>query len=199
MLPHGPGSPSSRRWALTPQAFDLLLAALDPDRERAAVAYEQLRFRLIGLLRWWGATQPEDLADETFDRVARKLESGASIGEHSFAAYVRGVARLVYYEWTREPRNTPDAGAGREPSVPTSADDTEAASDCLERCLAGLQPADRAVLLRYYEGGSSKSKDVRRELAEELGVSTTALRIRAHRLRTQLEKCVTQCLGARRR
>jgi hypothetical protein len=39
------------RWNLTADTFERLLEALDPDRERAAAAYERLRFRVIGLLR----------------------------------------------------------------------------------------------------------------------------------------------------
>jgi DNA-directed RNA polymerase specialized sigma24 family protein len=156
-----------------------------------------LRFRLIGLLRWWGAIQPEELADETLDRVARKLESGAAIGDGSFGAYVRGVARLVYYEWTREPRSGSDADAVGDVVSPPSSDDVEAASECLEQCLSSLEPADRGILLRYYDGG--KSADVRKRLADELGISMTALRIRAHRLRSQIVACVSGCLSRRGR
>src|SRR5215471_13414988 len=72
--------PGARRpWALTAPAFEGLLGALDADRDRAAEEYERLRTRLIGLLRWWGASQPEDLADETLDRVARKIQDGVDI------------------------------------------------------------------------------------------------------------------------
>ena len=191
MLTDGPpGALRRSRWSLTPHAFDRLLAALDPDRERAAVAYEQLRHRLIGLLKWWGAMQPEDLADETLDRVARKLESGAAIGDGSFGAYVRGVARMVYYEWTREPRGTTEA---HEPAIPIQAADVEEASECLERCLGSLAPAERTLLLRYYEGG--KSASVRKGLADELGITLTALRIRAYRSRAQIVRCVTECVA----
>src|SRR4029079_2064984 len=70
---------AKQRWVLTGEAFELLLAALHPERERAAAAYEQLRERTIGLLRWWGASRPEELTDETLDRVARKLAEGAPV------------------------------------------------------------------------------------------------------------------------
>jgi DNA-directed RNA polymerase specialized sigma24 family protein len=190
MLTDGsPGTPSRRRWTLTPHAFDLLLAALDSDRDRAAVAYEQLRHRLIGLLQWWGAPHAEDLADETLDRVARKLEHGAAIDAGSFGAYVRGVARMVYYEWTREPRNHSN---GRDQAVPLQPDDVERASQCLDRCLASLDPADSRLLLRYYAAG--KSADIRKQLADDVAISITALRIRMHRLRGQIVRCVTDCV-----
>ena len=181
------------RWTLSPEAFERLLMALSPDREGAAIAYEQLRYRVIGLLRWWGACQPEELADQTLDRVARKLEDGAPIAEGALGAYVRGVARLVFYESTREPVS---ARLTREPASAAPADDVEAASECLDRCLACLDAADRTLLLRYYEAG--KAADVRKRLADELGISVTALRIRTHRLRAQVERGMTVCLAGRR-
>src|SRR4051794_15409493 len=86
------------------EAFQRLLGALDAERDRAASAYEQLRERTIGLLRWWGAPDAEDLADLTFDRVARKLDEGAVVPQSSLGAYVRGVARMIFYEARRRPQ-----------------------------------------------------------------------------------------------
>jgi DNA-directed RNA polymerase specialized sigma24 family protein len=171
-------------WTLTPKALDGLLAALDPDRDRAAVAYERLRVRLIGLIRWWGASQPEELADETLDRVARKLEQGVEVGGDSLGAYVRGVARMVFYEWTRRPRPERAALEVAATAATTSGDDHETLAH-LDRCLAELTASDRALLLRYY--GEGRSADVRRRLADELGLSPTGLRVRAHRLRARIE------------
>ena len=185
-----PSVGTGRRWTLSPEAFERLLAALSSDRERAAIEYEQLRHRIIGLLRWWGASQSEELADETLDRVARKLEEGASVGDCSLGAYVRGVARLVFYESTRQPAASPLA---HEPAVPESVDDVEAASQCLDRCLGALNVHDRTLLLRYYDSG--KAAQVRKRLADELGISVTALRIRTHRLRAQVERGMSACLG----
>src|SRR5258708_5090601 len=65
------------RWPLSPEAFERLLMALSPDREGAAIAYEQLRYGVLGLLRWWGARQPGELADQPLDRVASRLETGS--------------------------------------------------------------------------------------------------------------------------
>jgi DNA-directed RNA polymerase specialized sigma24 family protein len=176
------------RWDLTADTFERLLEALDPDRERAAVAYERLRYRVIGLLRWWGSAAAEQLADDTLDRVARKLQEGAPIAPGSLGAYVRGVARLVFYESTREPLVPL---AGREPEMHAPSEASEAA-DCLDRCLASWGAGDRDLLLRYYDAG--KASDLRRQMADELGISATALRIRTHRLRTRLERCVSTCL-----
>jgi DNA-directed RNA polymerase specialized sigma24 family protein len=190
MSDDGGGGGEVGKEALTGRAFERLLAALDPDRERAALAYEALRKRLIGLLRWWGASEPETLADVSLDRVARKLEDGTTIGEGSIGAYVRGVARMVFYEDRRAPR---PVTAVAEPAAADRHGEDDAAAACLERCLDTFPDADRTLLLRYYDGG--KAAHVRRALAEELQISATALRIRAHRLRTRLERCVTTCLA----
>jgi len=172
---------------VSPGAFDRLLNALDSDRERAGTAYEHLRERTAGLLRWWGAADAEELADLTLDRVARKLEEGASITDGSFGAYVRGVARMIFYESRRRPQIQPGDAAYLAPP-PSSDPDL---LTCLESCLNALDPEDRATVLRYY--GEGKLAEVRRHLGDELGITMTALRIRAHRLRVQLERCMTAC------
>jgi len=180
----------TKPWILTGDAFERLLSALAPEREAEAIAYEQLRQRTIGLLSWWGASKPEELADETFDRVARKLSEGAPIAPESLGAFVRGVARLVFYEAGRE-RFSPLTG--REETPPVESGDVEAASDCLESCLGSLAASDRALLMRYY--GAGPAADLRRRMADELQISMTALRIRTHRLRASLERCLTACLS----
>lgn len=172
---------------MSPGAFDRLLTALHADRESAGTAYERLRERTAGLLRWWGATDADELADLTLDRVARKLDEGATIAEGSFGAYVRGVARMIFYESRRRPQI--QAGDAAYLAPPPSSDPD--LLNCLESCLSSLDPDDRSTVLRYY--GDGKLSDLRRHLAEELGLTMTALRIRAHRLRVQLERCVVGC------
>jgi DNA-directed RNA polymerase specialized sigma24 family protein len=174
-------------WVLTNVAFDRLLAILDEDRDAAAVAYGQLRQRVVGLLRWWGAADPDGLADLTLDRAARKLHEGASVERGDFGAYVRGVARMVFYEAARQPR---PVDIDREPLVDTAAE--QAPLDCLDECLATLEAEDRRLVLRYYDGRDPSTE--RRQLAGEMGISSTALRLRTHRLRNRLEGCVSTCL-----
>lgn len=175
-------------WNLTAGALAGLLGLLDSDRERAAIAYEKLRERTIGLLGWWGAVRPEELADETLDRVARRLEEGAAVSRASLGAYVRGVARLVYYESRRE-RNEQLSGDDFPAADPP--EESEALR-CLDRCLSSLEDDERLQVLRYYEGNKI---EVRQRIARELDISMTALRIRMHRLRARLERCVSACLG----
>lgn len=175
-------------WALTSGAFDRLLAILDEDRDAAAVAYGQLRQRVVGLLRWWGATDPDGLADLTLDRAARKLDEGASVARGDFGAYVRGVARMVFFEAARQPR---PVGLVGEPLVESAAAE-QAPLDCLDDCLAMLDAGDRRLVLRYYDGRDHSTE--RRQLARDMGITPTALRLRTHRLRIRLEGCVSSCL-----
>jgi DNA-directed RNA polymerase specialized sigma24 family protein len=175
-------------WTLTSGAFDRLLAILDDDRDAAAVAYAQLRQRVAGLHRWWGSADPENLADLTLDRAARKLQDGASVERGDFGAYVRGVARMVFYEAARQPQPIP---LTREPLADNQVAEQEPL-DCLDECLSSLAPADRHLVLRYYDGRDQIAE--RRQLARELNLTPTALRLRTHRLRGRLEGCVSGCL-----
>ncbi len=176
-------------WTLTSASLEGLLSALDPDRERAAAAYERLRERIAGLLKWWGAADFEELADETLDRVARKLEEGAAIQPGSFGAYVRGVARMVYYEANRRPRPPSRDVPLVAPAAAADEPDIYARFDV---CLALLDAGDRELVLRYYEDG--KAAEVRSRLASQLGLSPAALRIRAHRIRERLERMMGACV-----
>jgi DNA-directed RNA polymerase specialized sigma24 family protein len=169
--------------------LERLLTILDDDRESAAAAYTELRVRLTSLLRWWGAVDPETLADHAFDRAARKLQEGAAVERTHFGAYLRGVARMVFYEASRQPQMIP---LDRDPEADSEVAD-QAPLDCLDRCLGTLSVEDRRLVLRYYDGANQIA--TRQKLAQELGISSTALRIRTHRLRTRLEGCVSACLA----
>ena len=81
--------------SLTPEGLAGLLSRLHPDPAEAAVLYEQIRRRLIRMFAWRGCGQAEDLADETFDRVARRLLEGATIDTPDPYRYFCGVAYRV--------------------------------------------------------------------------------------------------------
>src|SRR5215468_3217168 len=81
---------------LTAQAFIKLLARLGDDEEQAAKKYEDLRHTLIRSFEWRGAPFPEEHADETLNRLARKLDEGVEI--RSLDDYAYTVARLVWLE-----------------------------------------------------------------------------------------------------
>ena len=80
-------------WEPTEEGFAKFLACLDPDPARAGEKYEALREALVKFLDWRGALFPEELVDETFNRVTRKLEEGETIRD--LPTYCHGVARMV--------------------------------------------------------------------------------------------------------
>src|SRR5689334_14813966 len=89
--------------SLTAAGFARLLAQLDPDPDRAALAYEHLRHALLRFFDWHGIWPPEDCADRTIDRLIRKLDDTVIVDLHNYAY---GIARLVLLEQRRQPRLT---------------------------------------------------------------------------------------------
>jgi hypothetical protein len=190
------------RWTLTEQAFEGLLALLGPDRERAAERYETIRRKLTRIFAWRGFANPEELADATFDRVARKVDEGIDMHASDPYSYVHGVAlRIAQEQWRAEARarRLPEAAAearaaGGWPRAHRDDEDTsERRLRCLDQCLEELEESARDLLRRYH-GGSDRIED-RRALARELGISATALRLRAFRLRATVQDCVGRCEG----
>lgn len=183
-----------KNWALTQQAFDGLLARFDTDRERAGWAYERARHKLIKYFEWRQAIFPYEAADETLNRVARKIDEGTDI--QNLNGYIYGVARLVFAETLKEKGAAPqplDYAAVAEPAADDNSGDEEC-RECLARCLQELPDGSRELIIAYYGGEGEKIKN-RKRLAERLGIQLNALRIRAHRVRVRLETCVRHCLG----
>ena len=94
--------PSKKReWSVTQEAFDNLLKWLDPNRDKAAIRYEDLRRRLIKIFTVRGSTVPEDLADETINRVTKRVADLEKSYVGDPAIYFYGVARMVQSEYAR--------------------------------------------------------------------------------------------------
>jgi DNA-directed RNA polymerase specialized sigma24 family protein len=178
----------NKEWVITQEAFDGLLAWLDADRDRAAQKYETVRTRLIKIFACRGCGEADDLADETINRVTAKLHEivGTYVGDP--ALYFYGVANKVYLEYLRR-RPVVEAPPLRE-----SSDDIEAEYACLEKCMDQLPGESRRLVLEYYQEEKRAKIERRRKLAEELGIAVNALRIRAHRIRQQLQQCVQVCV-----
>src|SRR5438105_138531 len=85
-----------KQWTLSQSSFDQFLDVLDSNRDRAGQKYEALRTRIVKFFEWRACRFPDDLADETLDRVIKKIDLGEQINDHVNYAY--GVARLVYLE-----------------------------------------------------------------------------------------------------
>src|SRR5262245_41377894 len=177
---------------LTAEALARLLAGLHQDRERAGEAYEALRRSLVKFFDWRGANHPEECADETLDRLARRLDEGAPVDDP--VLYARGIARLVLLETWRRPEEralrTDTAQLAHLPAPATvEPSDAEPRSRCFEGCLADLPEDGRRLILEYYAGTGRVKIDARKRMAEALSLSENALRSRAQRIRDRLERC----------
>jgi DNA-directed RNA polymerase specialized sigma24 family protein len=181
---------------LTAPAFARLLARLGPDAERAGAAYEHLRRALVSYFTWRGARTPEECADATLDRLARRLDEGVVVDDP--ARFARGIARMVLLEhWKRaEARELPLESAGPGPRTGAEEPTEEARAQCLDRCLAELNTEGRDLILEYYLAEGRDRIDTRKRMARALGLSENALRSRAQRLRDRLEQCLEVCLGS---
>jgi len=79
-------------------------------------------------------------------------------------------------------------------SAPTDSVRAELEYHCLERCIARLSEEDRALLLKDYGAKGQTQAERRKALADELGISLNALRIRVYRIRTALKECIEKCI-----
>lgn len=183
----------NKEWVLTQESFDNLLAWLDPNRDQAGKKYEEIRRRLIKIFACRGCTEADNLADETINRVTQKMQKLAAGYTGDPALYFYGVAHKVHLEYLRRK----PAPALQPPPLTGSSDEIEQEYDCLERCMQGLTPDNRELVLRYYQEEKQSKINNRKQLAEQLGIALNALRIRAYRIRATLQQCVQSCLEQR--
>jgi RNA polymerase sigma factor (sigma-70 family) len=182
-------SPSRKKqWQLTQEAFDKLLAWLNPNRDEAGRKYEQIHRKLIFILTSRGCTCPEDLADETIDRVARKVPEIIDSYAGDPSIYFYGVAHKIHLEYVRKKPDPVPSPALDPPQ------ELEQQHECLEQCMNQLTPESRELVLEYYLEEKQAKIDRRKELADRLGIAVNALRIRAHRVRTSLQECLFECI-----
>ena len=89
-----------QKWTLTQEAFDRLLDSLGPDRDAAGTRYLEIRRNLVRLFEWRGCPTPDEYADETLNRCARKIGEGEEIRD--VATYCIGIARMLVREMSRD-------------------------------------------------------------------------------------------------
>ena len=206
-------SPSRKKdWVLTAEAFQRLLAFFDSDSEAAGRKYERVRAKLTKFFQWRGIACPEHYADKAIDRGARRLLEGVDFRVADPYLYFHGIAVRLINEYWREPERGGEPLdtflSGPDPSLSA---DPEAARerefergrqdlrlDCLDQCMAGLPATSLDLITAYHSVGEALSKNARKDLARALGIPLNALRIRAFRIRTALEKCVTDCVDRAR-
>jgi DNA-directed RNA polymerase specialized sigma24 family protein len=181
--------------------FEGLLERLDPDRDSAGRKYEALRRKLIKFFEWNHCRPAEDLADQTLDRVARRL-TDADVAQ--VVPFAWSVAQHVRQESARRMRREVALPDLPEAAQPRSGDDVERdllerllderCARCLVSCLRRLPHPSHELFLAYYEPGPDRSAH-RQRLAAEAGLTIRGLRVRVNRLREKLESCVSRCVA----
>lgn len=179
---------------MTAEAFAKFLACLDADAEKAGGKYEAIRQTLVKFFDWRGVHFPEDCADETLNRVTRKLDEGDVIQD--VATYCHGVARLVFLEKLKSPDHRRTDFEELPPLAAAEPETTEpdARQECFNRCLHDLPAESQQILLQYYQDEKRTKINNRLTLAARLGIPLNALRNRVQRLRDKLEQCINHCL-----
>jgi len=108
--------------------------------------------------------------------------------------YFVSVQRRVWQEWLRRK----EISGGEDVPNPIVQPEVDAARDCLRQCLSVLSADQRNLVLDYHVNKKRAKIELHRKMAEELGLTTNALRLRAHRIRVSLQKCVSECLDGKR-
>ena len=182
------------KWSLTTQAFEKLLNAFSLDREEGAAKYEVIRQKLIRYFEWRSIAQADEYADETINRVARRIDEGQQI--ENLSGYFYGVARMVSKEALKERDRavTIDDAPHTARQEISEHVEPDPRVICLDQCLESLPPDNGRLIIDYYQEERRAKIELRQELADSLHIPLNALRIRAHRIRVSLEKCITNCL-----
>ncbi|HSS21671.1 MAG TPA: hypothetical protein VLL54_16480 [Pyrinomonadaceae bacterium] len=188
----------NRNAELAEQTFRRLLAWLDQGVNSNGQNYLAIRERLLRYFDRKNCLQADELADETLNRVARRLdEEGGNIETETPAKYCYIVARFVFMEYLRTNEKEISAldNIGRQTNAISSADRErkEKLLECLDRCSAKLEASQRELILGYYSGEQRLKIENRRSLAQTLKITVNALSIRACRIRDKLENCVKEC------
>jgi DNA-directed RNA polymerase specialized sigma24 family protein len=188
---------------VTQVAFTRLLEWLDDGTDSQGQTYLEMRRRLVSYFDRRNRPFADELADETFNRIGKTLETDGAIDTKPPARYCYVIARFVLLEDIRRGNRTVPVDERRAAAAverglarPDAAEDAslqERRLTCLDRCLQELKPEQRDLAIEYYRDAKRQRIDRRRGLAERLGITMNALGIRASRIRNALETCMDAC------
>lgn len=172
------------------QHFSSLLTFLCPeDPDEAGRRYLRLHQKLEGFFRTRGVADTNAAADETLDRAGRRIAEGAEVPNAN--NFCLGIARFIVKEgWRINTRESTAFLQFLEQHEQATAEQIDRFS-FMKLCFEQLPQYDQNLLNSYCSDlrGQARAKH-RRQLAEDLHVTVSALRIRVTRLRQGLEDCV---------
>ncbi|HEY9404760.1 MAG TPA: hypothetical protein VIQ24_19040 [Pyrinomonadaceae bacterium] len=168
--------------------------SLSPVKGEAAQLYIRLHKKLVGFFGMKGISDSTGAADETIDRAVQRLAGGADVPD--MEKYCLGIARNVAKEWWRRERR--EEVVFRR-FIDTLADDPSEEVDRIEHilkpCFERLKVEEQKLLVSYCSVPEDmSSSEYRHQLADRLGITVRALRIKVSRLRDRLEEYVEEHL-----
>jgi hypothetical protein len=184
--------------------FSSLLTSLDSNPEEAGRKYVKIHQKLTAFYDFKGCQDPGSLADQTLNRVQQKLTGNVVV--ENIEAYIMGFRKYVLSEHKQKTQTSyipfddvdeSRIGFNRQRGI----SEAEAESDqdlrlkCLEKCLAELSAESRKLVSDYYEYDQGKKIEWHKQVAEKWRLTSNALRVRVHRIRTDLDKCMTKCMA----
>src|ERR1051326_6827004 len=173
-------------------AFEQFLGWLGPDPESAGRKYELIRGRLIMMFRARRCVFADDLADTTFERVARKMTDLTTEFTGDPARYFYGVAKKVFLEYQHE-LMTKRKRAGCLSPASAEDEDLEEMLKRLDHALSAIPESDRELILTYYTDSGRNKINHRRALARQFGIELNALRLRVFRIRREIKNYILRC------
>lgn len=173
--------------------------AFGADGSGVVERFRSLQSRLVFYFERRHCFDPEELADETLERVVQKLCEGTEVSD--LTSYSYGVARNVFYEYLRrekakhkysdEQRHRPEAASAEDDEEVKA---RERRLECLDDCMARLKERERWLLSEYYRYKGRRKLEHKQKLADELKISREALTLRVFNLKRRLKRCIDDCL-----
>ena len=186
----------TKKTQITKDDFEALLNWLSNDDEEAANEYEKIRGGLVRYFRYKGCSYCDELADETINRVARKIEQlDLSTGSKK-STICYGFAYNVFREYLRDNENK-NVQIENETTIEDKSKKYEVSVekdfDCLEKCLSKLDIKQKELLTTYFSKEKSEKIILRKKIADELGITPNALHVRVYRIKNIVKKCIEKC------
>ncbi len=186
-------------WLISENAFAALLKWLDIDNKTDGECYLEIHERLVSYFDRKNCQNPDELADETLNRVARRLEEEGKLESETPARYCYITAKFVFLENLRskDKQNISIDETTENKLFSKTFDDktvNEKRLNCLELCTENLEFVNREIIFGYYYGEERIKIENRRKLAKKFELSVNALSIRACRIRERLQVCVVKCV-----
>jgi len=144
------------------------------------------RVRMYGRKHLRDDAAADDLAQQVLLVTIERLRAGEVRNPDGIGSFILGTSRMLAGSTSRTARRRESLTAQFHAPAPcVEPDDTSADMEAVERCLHALAERDRRVLvLTFYAEKTSP------EIATELGVTATVVRVARHRALERLRDCV---------